>query len=91
MGKNRSMGISRISKTLIKKYSNDFTKDFEANRKVLSKLNLPTKLIKNKVAGNIVRLKIREEKKPFVIASILPKSPLDSRQRGRGRRRSRRQ
>ena len=61
--------MGRIKSTLIKRSAEKladaglpFSKDFHTNKRMLGP-NLPSKKLRNKVAGYIVRIKCEEEKK----------------------------
>ena len=60
MGKIKSMLIKRTGKKLIGE--NVFTEDFNNNKRILS-LTMPSKKIKNILAGDMSRLKKQENKK----------------------------
>jgi small subunit ribosomal protein S17e len=58
MGKRRTSSVSRIAIKLIKDYPERFTTNYDENKKVLDELiYFPSKVLRNKVAGYIVRLK----------------------------------
>ena len=58
MGRVKTTLIKRISQTLIEKYPDIFTEDFEANKKIVNELLVvDSKKIKDQVAGYITRLK----------------------------------
>jgi len=58
MGKRRTGSVSRIAARLIKDYPDRFTNNHDENKKVLNELiYFPSKVLRNKVAGYIVRLK----------------------------------
>lgn len=58
MGKRRTGSVSRIAARLIKDYPDRFTTSHDENKKVLNELiYFPSKVLRNKVAGYIVRLK----------------------------------
>lgn len=58
MGKRRTSSVSRIAVRLIKDYPERFTNNYAGNKKVLDELiYFPSKVLRNKVAGYIVRLK----------------------------------
>jgi len=65
MGKVRTVLIKNISKELIEKYPDVFTKDFEKNKKLLDKyLDVDSKHLRNRISGYIISLlknKEREE------------------------------
>ncbi len=60
MGRIKSKLVKRTANALLKR-ENQFTKDFEENKKVL-KVKMPSKKIRNQIAGSIARLKKRENK-----------------------------
>jgi small subunit ribosomal protein S17e len=55
MGRIKSTMVKKAAKQLIVKENITFSEDFERNKKILSNL-LPSKPIRNKVAGYISRL-----------------------------------
>jgi len=58
VGRVKTTLIKRISQTLIEKYPDIFTEDFEANKKIVNELLVvDSKKIKDQVAGYITRLK----------------------------------
>jgi len=58
VGRVKTTLIKRISQTLIEKYPNMFTDDFETNKKIVNEvLVVDSKKIKDQVAGYITRLK----------------------------------
>ena len=61
MGRIKSQLIKRTSKELIEKCPDLFTKDFEHNKKILGH-TLPSKRMRNRIAGYIARLKKNEKK-----------------------------
>ena len=66
MGRIKSKLVKRTANALLKR-KNQFTNDFEENKKLL-KVKMPSKKIRNQIAGHITRLKTREnsEKKSSV-------------------------
>ncbi|MBD3343266.1 MAG: 30S ribosomal protein S17e [Candidatus Lokiarchaeota archaeon] len=62
MGKVRTVLIKNISKELIQKYPNVFTKDFQENKRLLDKYaEIDSKHLRNRISGYIVNLmKIKE-------------------------------
>jgi small subunit ribosomal protein S17e len=86
MGKKRAISVRRIAEKLLEKYPDMFTDNFEENKGLVSKvLDLPTKTIRNEVAGYIQRLKKRALIMPLPIVPTAPVRPNFSRRR-RGRR-----
>ncbi len=61
MGKIKTKLIKRTSKTLVEKKIG-FGEEFEKNKKVLSR-EMPSKKVRNQIAGYISRLLRREKKK----------------------------
>ena len=58
MGKRRTSSVSRIAIRLIKDYPDRFTNNYDENKKLLDELiYFPSKVLRNKVAGYIIRLK----------------------------------
>jgi len=58
MGKRRTGSVSRIAARLIKDYPDRFTNNYDENKKLLDELiYFPSKVLRNKVAGYIIRLK----------------------------------
>ena len=62
MGKIKSMLIKRTGKKLLSE--NGFTEDFNNNKRMLS-LTMPSKKIRNILAGYMSRLKKQENKKNY--------------------------
>ena len=60
MGKIKTKLIKRTGKTLLKKGIN-FSEDFEKNKKILGN-DMPSKKIRNQIAGFLTRLKKQEKK-----------------------------
>lgn len=65
MGRIKSLMVKRAAKQLLKKTSetDTYNESFEHNKKILGSGNLPSKSIRNKIAGYLARLK-RMEKNP---------------------------
>ena len=59
MGRIKSTLVKRTARNLLKE-DNVFSEDFEKNKKVLGN-TMPSKRLKNKIAGYISRLKKREK------------------------------
>ncbi len=75
MGKVRPTPIKRISRELLEKYPDLFTKDFQKNKEILKTLlRAQSKKLRNQIAGYITHLvKIRErmqEKKVEAVEEI---------------------
>jgi small subunit ribosomal protein S17e len=61
MGRIKTMLIKRTTEELMEKSSADFTTDFTENKKILnSKMSIPSKKIRNVIAGYLTRLKKKE-------------------------------
>ena len=62
MGKVRPLFIKRIARNLVRKYGERFKPDFEHNKRVVEELlELPSKRVRNRIAGYVTRLLRREE------------------------------
>lgn len=61
MGKIKTRAIKRTAERIMKQ-GVEVTEDFEKNKKILGD-SMPSKKIKNQVAGYLVRLKRQENKK----------------------------
>jgi small subunit ribosomal protein S17e len=75
VGKVRTTPIKRISRELLEKYPDLFTKDFQKNKEILKTLlRTQSKKLRNQIAGYITHLvKIRErmqEKKVEAVEEI---------------------
>lgn len=57
MGKIRQGFIKRVARELVNKYPNEFTTDFEHNKKKVQELtNVTSKKIRNRIAGYVTTL-----------------------------------
>ncbi len=87
MGKKRAISVRRIAEKLYEKYPGKFTDDFEENKKLVKEvIDIPTKTLRNEVAGYIQSIK---SKRLIILRPSVPtdsERPNDSRRR-RGRRR----
>jgi ribosomal protein S17E len=61
MGRIKSALIKRTARSLLKE-ENNFTEDFN-KAKTLLKNSMPSKRLRNRIAGYIARLKVQEKKK----------------------------
>ena len=62
MGRIRTTYIKHTSIRLLEKFKDKFTKEFEKNKKIMDEIaDIPSKKIRNKIAGYITFLKKREE------------------------------
>jgi small subunit ribosomal protein S17e len=85
MGKKRAISVRRMAEKLIERYPEMFTDDFEENKQAVSKvLEVPSKTIRNEVAGYIQSLKKRKGIMPLPIVPTPSVRPTFSRRR-RGR------
>jgi ribosomal protein S17E len=66
MGKIKSKMMRRTSETLLKE-DIPFSEDFETNKKILGN-TMPSKKLRNKIAGLISRMKKQEAKKKAEMA-----------------------
>ena len=57
MGKKRTTKLRRIAEILIEKNPEGFTLDFDVNKKLVNEMTDFPKLLRNRVAGYIIRLK----------------------------------
>ena len=87
MGQVKNVFIKHLAKSLIEKYPDKFTKDFEKNKEELDKLiELESKKIRNKVAGYLAHIMSKKELPSFE-APYRPRKGREGRRRGRWRRR----
>jgi small subunit ribosomal protein S17e len=64
MGRIRTTVIKRIAKELVEKFPEEFTLDYEHNkRKVELLTDVPTHTMRNKIAGYVTRYKSYHESK----------------------------
>ena len=57
MGRIKTALIKRLTQQLIKEHGNEFKKDFNENKIVVEKfMNVPSKKMKNLIAGYVTRL-----------------------------------
>ena len=63
MGRIKTSFIKRITLKIYKEHTDDFKKDFEENKKIVEKhLEIPSKKLRNTIAGYVTRLaKTKEE------------------------------
>jgi len=65
MGRVRTKTVKRAAKVLIEKYYTKLTNDFHVNKKILSDVSLvPTKRLRNKIAGFATHLMKRIQTGP---------------------------
>ncbi|MEM5815007.1 MAG: 30S ribosomal protein S17e [Candidatus Aenigmatarchaeota archaeon] len=63
MGRIKTLMIKNIGEKLYEKYKDEFTNDFNKNKEIVKKYaNIPSRKLRNVVAGYITRLKKRESK-----------------------------
>ena len=62
MGRIKTQLIKRVSNKLIKEHRDEFKKDFEENKKLVEEFSdIPSKKLRNSIAGYVTRLKKEEE------------------------------
>ncbi|MCC6028676.1 MAG: 30S ribosomal protein S17e [Candidatus Korarchaeum sp.] len=67
MGTVRERAIKRVAYKLVKQYPDLWTEDFEHNKRVLSQIaEIKSKVYRNRIAGYITRLKVRERQGTLV-------------------------
>ena len=65
MGRVRTKAVKRGAKALLEKYYQRLTNDFHTNKKILSEVaEVPTKSLRNKIAGFATHLMKRIQKGP---------------------------
>ena len=63
MGKVRTKTVKKASKIIVEKYYNSLTTDFDTNKKVCQEIaTIPTKRMRNKIAGFTTHLMARIKK-----------------------------
>ncbi len=68
MGKIKSKMMRRTAETLMKDEEIEFNQDFEQNKKILGD-TMPSKKLRNRIAGLISRMKRQEAKRKAELAS----------------------
>ncbi len=64
MGKIRINVVKRTARKLLQMYPDIFTRDFEHNKKIVNELiEVPSKKLRNQIAGYITHLKKVEERR----------------------------
>ncbi|HDI74301.1 MAG TPA: 30S ribosomal protein S17e [Candidatus Korarchaeota archaeon] len=67
MGTVREKIIKRTAYKLVKQYPDLWTEDFEHNKRILSQIaEIKSKVYRNRIAGYITRLKVREREGTLV-------------------------
>lgn len=62
MGRIKTTQVKRKSKEILNRYSDEFKEDFSENKKILDeKAKIPSKKLRNSIAGYITRLKKQTE------------------------------
>lgn len=69
MGRVKSALIKRTARTL-NKVGKNFEKGFDKNKKILGS-SMPSKRMRNRIAGYISRIKILEEKKKIKLKNMV--------------------
>jgi small subunit ribosomal protein S17e len=62
MGRIKTTLVKRTSRKLVETTTDSFAKDFESNKKALGNTTMPSKRMRNMVAGYITRLKRQSQK-----------------------------
>ncbi len=62
MGRIKSTLIKRTSRKLVESSKESFTDNFEDNKKALGNTTLPSKKLRNKIAGYIARINKNNKK-----------------------------
>lgn len=62
MGRIKTTLVKRTSRKLVDTLPESFAKDFESNKKSLGNTTMPSKRMRNMVAGYITRLKRNSQK-----------------------------
>ena len=62
MGKIKTRLIKRTAETLMKEKDLEFSEDFEKNKKILGE-EMPSKKVRNQIAGYVARVKKKEKEK----------------------------
>ena len=89
MGQIKTQYIKNLAKTLLEKYPDKFTKNYEKNKEWMDKLvQMESKTIRNQVAGYLGHL-VKKKERP-VGFEITPQIKEKEMTRGRQRRRKRR-
>ncbi len=71
MGRVRPKFIKNLARKLLELYPDKFTTDFETNKKLVSELaDIPSKKVRNKVAGEITRLVRRMKEKEVETVAV---------------------
>lgn len=70
MGRIKSLMVKRTAKQILAKDAKDFNESFENNKKILGS-NMPSKSIRNKIAGYMARL--QRMKKEAALEAAKPK------------------
>mgnify|MGYP001096068160 CR=1 FL=1 len=71
MGRVRTKTVKKASKVMIEKYYTKLTHDFHTNKRICEEVaNIPTKRLRNRIAGFITHLMQRIEKGPVRGISI---------------------
>ena len=73
MGRIKSALIKRTAKWMLKE-ENSFKTKFEDNKKVLGGKSMPSKSLRNKIAGYLAKLNIMEKAKRERLQTISPEA-----------------
>lgn len=62
MGRIKTTLVKRVSNVLVREHRKDLKKNFEDNKKIVDELaSIPSKKLRNVIAGYVTRLMKREE------------------------------
>ncbi len=62
MGRIKTTLVKRTSRHLVETLPDTFAKDFESNKKALGNTTMPSKRMRNMIAGYVTRLKRNSQK-----------------------------
>ena len=78
MGKVRIAAVKKVSRELVTRYPDKFSKNYEENKIALATLvDARTKRLRNRIVGYVTRLKIVEAKRAAAPGEIGPEGPDD--------------
>ena len=60
MGSIKTSHVKKLGHAFMKKYSDRFSRDYDANKAVLANADIKSKWLRNRLAGYLVRLKGQE-------------------------------
>jgi small subunit ribosomal protein S17e len=78
VGKVRIAAVKKVSRELVARYPDKFSKNYEENKVALAVLvDARTKRLRNRIVGYVTRLKIVEAKRAAAPGEIGPEGPDD--------------